>query len=53
MKRTKFHEISPTETQEKWARVFFVCMFVTSYMYNFEKTMLTCVAIALRDENLS
>ena len=30
LKYTNFHKISPKETQEKWARVFFVCMLVTS-----------------------
>ena len=34
MKSTDFHKISPKETREKWACVFFVCMFVT--YYNFE-----------------
>ena len=45
MKHTNFHKISPKETREKWARVFSVCMFVTSY--NFETTTHACVSMAL------
>ena len=44
MKQTNFHKISLKETREKWARVFFVCMFVTSY--NFEMTMHACTSMA-------
>ena len=44
MKHTNFHKISPKETREKWARVFFVCMFVTSY--NFETTTHACASMA-------
>ena len=45
MKYTNFQKISPKETREKWARVFFVCMFVTSC--NFETTTHACVSMAL------
>ena len=45
MKHTNFQKISPKKTREKWARVFFVCMFVTSY--NFETTTHACVLMAL------
>ena len=45
MKHTNFKKISPKATREKWARVFFVCMFVTSY--NFETTTHACVYMAL------
>ena len=48
--RHLYHEVYKllknfTETREKWARVFFICMFVTSY--NFETTTHTCVSMAL------
>ena len=39
-----FHKISPKETRKKLARVFFVCMFVTSY--HFETTTRACVSKA-------
>ena len=45
MKHKNFQKISPKETREKWGRVFFVCMFVTSY--NFETTTHACVSMAL------
>ena len=45
MKHTNFQKISPKETREKWACVFFVCLFVTSY--NFETTTHACVSKAL------
>ena len=45
MKHTNFQKISPKETREKWARVFFFCMFVTPY--NFETTTHACVSKAL------
>ena len=45
MKHTNFQNISPKEIREKWARVFFACMFVTSY--NFETTTHACVSMAL------
>ena len=45
MKHTNFQKVSPNETREKWARVFFVCMFATSY--NFETTTHACVSMAL------
>ena len=45
IKYTNFQKISPKETREKWARVFFFCMFVTSY--NFETTTHACVSMAL------
>lgn len=38
------HKISPKETREKWTRVFFVCMFVTSN--NLETTTRACVSEA-------
>ena len=44
MNYANFHKISPKETWEKWARVFFVCIFVTSY--NFETTTRACVSEA-------
>ena len=44
MKYTNFHMISPKETREKWARVFFVSMFVTRY--NFETATRACVSEA-------
>ena len=44
MNYTKFHKIPPTERWEKWARVFFVCIFVASY--NFETTTRACVSEA-------
>ena len=44
MKHTNFHKISPKEKREKWARVLFVCMFVTSY--NFETTTHACASMA-------
>ena len=44
MKHTNFPKISPKETREKKARVFFVCMFVTSY--NFETTAHACASMA-------
>ena len=44
MNYTNFHKIAPKETWEKWARVSFVCIFVTSY--NFETTTPACVSEA-------
>ena len=44
MKYTNFHKILPKEPREKSARVFFVCMFVTSH--NFETTTRACVSEA-------
>ena len=44
MNYTDFHKISLKETQEKLARVFIVCIFVTSY--NFETTTRVCVSEA-------
>ena len=46
IKHTNFQKISPKETREKWARVFFFCMFVTSY--NFKTTTHACVSKALK-----
>ena len=44
MNYANFQKISPKETWEKWARVSFFCIFVTSY--NFETTTRACVSEA-------